>query len=102
MSAESQKISPRPWAKAFLAFFGGDLIVRARTGHRRMVQQASHLPQKDKRFHRCTVCGITDRTHPDMDFRYCTQCHGQHGYCTEHIFNHEHVRPETEGQVPKA
>lgn len=27
MSAESPKISPRPWAKAFLAFFGGLFLI---------------------------------------------------------------------------
>ena len=26
-----------------------------------------------------------------MDFRYCTQCEGTPGYCTEHIHNHQHL-----------
>jgi len=28
---------------------------------------------------------------PKMDFRYCTQCEGTPGYCTEHIHNHQHL-----------
>ena len=75
----------------FFVFFGGTVVRRMRSGHRRMVTQASRVVPNDKPFHRCTVCGITDRTHPQMDFRYCTKCDGQHGYCTEHIRNHEHI-----------
>jgi hypothetical protein len=26
-----------------------------------------------------------------MDFRYCSQCAGSHGYCTDHLRNHEHI-----------
>jgi len=75
----------------FFLFFGATIAGRMKSGHRRMVRQSSATAKKDEPFHRCTVCGITDRTHPDMDFRYCSKCDGQHGYCTEHIRNHEHV-----------
>jgi hypothetical protein len=75
----------------FLLFFGERIYARMRFGHRRMLQQAGRVATQDKPFHRCTVCGITDRTHPDMEFRYCSKCDGQHGYCREHIRNHEHV-----------
>ena len=42
--------------------------------------------------HRCTVCGKTDVTHPDLEFRYCARCTGYHCYCEEHISNHTHVK----------
>ena len=42
--------------------------------------------------HRCTVCGRTDVTHPDLEFRYCSRCNGYHCYCEEHISNHTHVQ----------
>lgn len=76
-----------------LVFFGKDLLYRIRTGRRQMEFQAkSWSRQSDKQpFHRCTVCGITDLTHPDMDFRYCMECKGSRGYCTEHIFQHPHI-----------
>lgn len=77
----------------FLLFFARDIVVQVRYGKRQMTKQASRLAvREDKAFHRCTVCGITDKTHPRMDFRYCPECAGQHGYCEEHIFSHEHVR----------
>lgn len=41
--------------------------------------------------HRCTVCGRTDVSHPDLEFRYCSRCKGYHCYCEDHISNHEHI-----------
>ena len=41
--------------------------------------------------HRCTVCGRTDVSNPELEFRYCSRCNGYHCYCQEHISNHEHV-----------
>jgi len=41
--------------------------------------------------HRCSVCGRTDVTHPDLEFRYCSRCSGYHCYCQEHISNHTHI-----------
>lgn len=76
----------------FLLFFGWEILERARTGRRRMAWQAAQLTRKEPAFyHRCKVCGITDRTHPQMEFRYCSKCEGTVGYCTEHLRNHEHV-----------
>lgn len=42
--------------------------------------------------HRCVVCGKTDVTHPDEEFRYCSQCKGYACYCSEHILNHTHIK----------
>ena len=41
--------------------------------------------------HRCTVCGRTDTTNPELEFRYCSRCNGYHCYCEDHINNHSHV-----------
>ena len=41
--------------------------------------------------HKCTVCGRTDVTNPELEFRYCSRCSGYHCYCEEHISNHTHV-----------
>jgi len=40
--------------------------------------------------HKCTVCGKTDATNPELDFRYCSRCEGFRCYCAEHIENHTH------------
>lgn len=42
--------------------------------------------------HKCTVCGRTDVDHPDLEFRYCSQCNGYYCYCIDHINNHEHIK----------
>lgn len=41
--------------------------------------------------HRCTICGKTDVSHPDLEFRYCSRCSGYHCYCQEHISKHTHI-----------
>ena len=41
--------------------------------------------------HRCTVCGRTDVTNPELEFRYCSRCNGYHCYCEDHISNHTHI-----------
>lgn len=41
--------------------------------------------------HRCCVCGRTDVTSPELEFRYCSRCSGYHCYCEDHINNHTHV-----------
>ena len=42
--------------------------------------------------HRCTVCGRTDISDPQLEFRYCSRCNGYHCYCEDHISNHQHVQ----------
>ena len=42
--------------------------------------------------HRCTICGKTDISHPDLEFRYCSRCNGYYCYCEEHINNHVHIQ----------
>ena len=41
--------------------------------------------------HRCTVCGRTDLSNPELEFRYCSRCNGYHCYCEDHINNHTHI-----------
>ena len=41
--------------------------------------------------HRCTVCGRTDVSNPELEFRYCSRCQSYHCYCEDHISNHTHV-----------
>ena len=54
--------------------------------------QATTATVKAPYTHRCTVCGRTDISDPDMEFRYCSRCSGYHCYCQEHINNHEHIQ----------
>lgn len=42
--------------------------------------------------HRCTVCGRTDVSDPELEFRYCSRCNGYYCYCEDHIGNHAHIQ----------
>lgn len=42
--------------------------------------------------HRCTVCGRTDVSNPELEFRYCSRCNGYYCYCEDHISNHAHIQ----------
>ena len=41
--------------------------------------------------HRCTVCGRTDVSNPELEFRYCSKCSGMHEYCMDHLYTHVHI-----------
>lgn len=53
--------------------------------------EATIAKPKESYTHRCTVCGRTDVSDPDLEFRYCSRCQGYHCYCIEHINDHTHV-----------
>ncbi len=53
--------------------------------------EASNATPKAPYTHRCTICGRTDLSHPDLEFRYCSRCKGYYCYCQDHIGNHEHI-----------
>lgn len=42
--------------------------------------------------HRCTICGRTNISDPDLEFRYCSRCNGYYCYCEDHISNHTHIQ----------
>lgn len=41
--------------------------------------------------HKCAVCGRTELTNPELEFRFCSKCNGNYEYCNEHINNHSHI-----------
>ncbi len=54
--------------------------------------EASHATPKAPYTHRCTVCGRTDVSNPELEFRYCSRCRGYYCYCQDHINNHSHIQ----------
>ncbi len=54
--------------------------------------EASTASVKAPYTHRCTICGRTDISNPELEFRYCSRCSGYHCYCQDHISNHTHVQ----------
>lgn len=83
----------------FFIFFGPTLFnKRSRTTATQRNFKSTHKKPQVKKgppiqvaFHKCTVCGKTELTDPDMEFRYCSKCKGAHEYCMEHLHNHQHI-----------
>ncbi len=42
--------------------------------------------------HKCAVCGQTELTNPELEFRFCSKCNGNYEYCQNHLFTHEHKK----------
>lgn len=98
----------------YFLFFGKDVLnvipqswqyrFRRRTGKKSSnAQQAPKVilftrpesqstPQQHAYTHRCTVCGRTDVSNPELEFRYCSRCNGYYCYCSDHISNHTHIQ----------
>ena len=54
------------------------------------VKKATPHQPKAAYNHKCTVCGRTDVSNPELEFRYCSRCSGYKCYCEDHINNHNH------------
>ena len=42
--------------------------------------------------HKCAICGRTDESDPDLEFRFCSKCDGNYEYCQDHLFTHQHIK----------
>ena len=52
--------------------------------------------------HKCTICGRTELDDENLEFRFCSKCEGNHEYCQDHLFTHQHIKngvPGSDGQV---
>lgn len=93
----ASKLIPLSSLLAFAVFFFPDLwrYIRRYFG----LNQSNNRKQKPikkkedrklKAIHKCEVCGRTELDDPDLQFRFCSRCHGYHEYCLEHLYMHEH------------
>jgi hypothetical protein len=94
----------------YFLFFGKDVLNVIPLSWRRKIGRKPSRPQPQKpkvipfdaqrqtakqeapHTHRCTVCGRTDVSHPDLEFRYCSRCKGYFCYCEDHISSHNHIQ----------
>ncbi len=81
----------------YLLFFGAELWRRrprspsAETVNFRRESARIRREQKQELYrHKCSVCGRTDVSNPELEFRYCSRCAGYHCFCQDHINNHIH------------
>lgn len=62
--------------------------VKRQVVYKREVQRTTRAASH----HKCSICGRTDETYPDLQFRYCSKCNGNYEYCQDHLFTHTHVQ----------
>ena len=81
----------------YFVFFGAELWKKrprpasAETVNFRRESARIRREQKGELYrHKCAVCGRTDVSNPELEFRYCSRCAGYHCFCQEHINNHIH------------
>jgi len=79
-------------------FFWPEFLRILKRGKHKTSRQTIHFNSAQREakkakgyLHKCEVCGETDATSPEMEFRYCSRCNGYHCYCSEHINDHVHV-----------
>lgn len=84
----------------YLLFCGDELYSRIQPLFQRQFgrgaefRRASRQTRRDAKAlpytYKCAVCGRTDAEHPELEFRYCSQCVGYHCFCEDHIYSHVH------------
>ena len=61
--------------------------VKRRQDFKREVKQSAKITR-----HKCAICGRTEETNPELEFRFCSKCDGNYEYCQDHLFTHVHVK----------
>lgn len=98
-----------PWALKLLpvvailnyfVFCGGWLIDLLRPKKIKQRQNTINFKNAAKKYNReqaskpytrkCEVCGRTDTSNPELEFRFCSKCGGYHCFCIDHINSHIH------------
>ena len=64
--------------------------IKRKRQYQRQVNQANNVVNFPR--HRCTICGRTERDNRDLEFRFCSKCEGDHEYCLDHLYTHEHIK----------
>ena len=97
MPSFPQNLLPLVAVLNYFVFFGAELWSRlprrasAETVNFRRESARIRREQKHELYrHKCAVCGRTDVSNPELEFRYCSRCAGYHCFCQEHINNHIH------------
>ena len=82
----------------YFLFVGRDIVniipgLRNRRSRPKPIYVKINTEKKEKAAytHKCVLCGRTDVSNPELEFRYCSRCNGYFCYCQDHINNHTHV-----------
>ena len=73
----------------YLLFFGKAFFQNFKAAKRRKTYEVKREETAAQPLHTCAECGITDKSHPSMHFRYCSTC--TKCFCEDHISTHSHA-----------
>lgn len=73
----------------YFAFFGPELAWRMRQGQRARRFERRARRDENEAFHRCVVCGRTDASDPELEFRYASYKGRSYGFCIDHVDRQE-------------
>lgn len=86
----------------YLLFCGGWLFDFIRPARFQQRQKTVDLKKAAKKYNqeqakkpytrKCEVCGRTDVSDPNLEFRFCSKCGGYHCFCIDHINSHVHFK----------
>ncbi|MFW6014906.1 MAG: hypothetical protein ACOCRK_00550 [bacterium] len=81
----------------YIIFFGNHIVQNIKRKikvHKRRNEFYSDYKNENEQdtIHKCTICGITEKVDPSMEFRYCSKCDGYHEYCMKHLNDHQHIK----------
>lgn len=70
--------------------------VKRRAAFRKAVRQGTKEREKENPKmtpyrHKCAICGRTEISNPELEFRYCSKCEGNYEFCQDHLFTHVHA-----------
>mgnify|MGYP006286412519 CR=1 FL=1 len=88
----AMKVSAIASIANYLLFFWKDILLDIKLFKHRHTPRSKATKPSRPTYHKCTVCGITEKDDPEMDFRYCSSCNGDYEYCMKHLKNHEHIK----------
>lgn len=78
----------------FVFFFTGRNRIRiSREQQKQRAQFRAKVKEayKEQSRHKCAICGQTEKSAPDMSFRFCSKCNGNYEYCENHLYTHKHI-----------
>ena len=75
----------------FMLLVRGGYRIRPSQIKRRMNFERETRTSQSIAKHKCAICGRTDITNPELEFRFCSRCNGNYEYCSDHLFSHKHV-----------
>lgn len=79
----------------FLVFFFTSrrrVMISPKQMKRRQEFKSQVRKRPEVTIHKCAICGRTEESNPELEFRFCSKCEGNYEYCQDHLFTHEHVK----------